>query len=89
MNEIIEKLLNTENSTRKMHRKLYAVLEIRLDFLIDLALFKLELKESPDLDLDLTDAQLIVYNNEIGALNVEISELMTDIETNVFWIDNL
>ena len=88
---IVEKLLALEAKTRLLHQKLYAVQELRLDLVVDLALLKLEFRadENLTLDFDLIEAQLLILNNEIGATTVEINQINYEIEHNIFQIEYL
>ncbi len=91
MHTIVEKLLALEAKTRLLHQKLYAVQELRLDLVVDLALLKLEFRadENLTLDFDLIEAQLLILNNEIGATTVEINQINYEIEHNIFQIEYL
>jgi hypothetical protein len=91
MHPIVEKLLALEAKTRLLHQKLYAVQELRLDLVIDLALLKLEFRadENLTLDFDLIEAQLLILNNEIGTTTVEINQVNYEIEHNIFQIEYL
>jgi|GEM_PF-5588339 len=52
MHPIVEKLTNLEKKTHLLHQKLYAVQEMRLDLVVDLALLKLEFRADDHLELD-------------------------------------
>lgn len=91
MHPIVEELLALESKTRLLHQKLYAIQEMRLDLVVDLALLKLEFRadESLILDFDLIDAQLLILNNEIGMTTIEINQINVEIEYNIFQIEHL
>jgi hypothetical protein len=91
MHPIVQKLTDLEKQTRILHQKLYAVQEMRLDLVVDLALLKLEFRadEHLELDFDLIEAQLLLLNQEIGTVTVEINQTNYAIEHNIFQIEYL
>ena len=75
MNEIVRKIQEIENEAINLNKILYATQAEKIDTLLDLTLFRLDVRFDSDSDLDLFEVELHLRNQSITSLNTLIDSL--------------